>query len=271
MNHPGMANELEWFFAQLLLTLPFVGAFVLYVVAVLLSYRTRKPWPLYRTLIWIAGCFAAYLAVAGPIAEKAHTDFAFHMIGHLLLGMLAPLLMALAAPVTLLVRTLPVPMAKGVSQLLRSKIPQVIADPSVASLLNIGALWLLYTTSLFAFMHAHPFLYFLIHIHVFLAGYMFTISMIYIDPVSHRKPFLYRAIVLVIALAGHGILSKWIYANPPVGVAPEQAQTGAMLMYYGGDAIDLLLLFIFCFQWYKATRRSARASLLLQENSRANI
>ncbi|WP_062748431.1 cytochrome c oxidase assembly protein [Shouchella tritolerans] len=270
MNHPGMANELEWFLAQLLLILPFASAFVLYIIAALLSYRTVKPWPLYRTLMWIAGCFAAYLAVAGPIAEKAHTDFAFHMVGHLLLGMLAPLLMALAAPVTLLVRTLPVPMAKGVSQLLRSKIPQAIADPIVASLLNIGALWLLYTTGLFAFMHAHPFLYFLIHIHVFLAGYMFTISMIYIDPVSHRKPFLYRAIVLVIALAGHGILSKWIYANPPVGVAPEQAQTGAMLMYYGGDAIDLFLLFIFCFQWYKATRRSARASLLLQENSRAS-
>ena len=67
-----------------------------------------------------------------------------------------------------------------------------------------------------------------------------------------------RAIILVIAIAGHGILSKYIYAHPPDGVSSEQAKLGGMLMYYGGDAIDLILVFWLCMQWYKAARPRSR-------------
>lgn len=97
-------------------------------------------------------------------------------------------------------------------------------------------------------------LYVIVHFHVFLAGYMFTISMIYVDPIPHRFSFLYRAIVLMIALAGHSVLAKYIYAHPPAGVQVEQVELGAMLMYYGGDAIDVVLIFILCRQWFHATR-----------------
>ena len=65
---------------------------------------------------------------------------------------------------------------------------------------------------------------------------------------------MFRAIVLVCSLAGHSILSKYLYAHPPIGVSSADAETGAMLMYYGGDLIDLGLILIFCYQWYKATR-----------------
>jgi putative membrane protein len=78
--------------------------------------------------------------------------------------------------------------------------------------------------------------------------------MIYIDLTPHRTSFLHRAIVLVIALAGHGILSKFIYIHAPAGVPAEQAELGGMLMYYGGDAIDIVIIFILCWQWYVATR-----------------
>ena len=168
--------------------------------------------------------------------------------------MLAPLLMVLAAPMTLALRTLPVDAARGLSRVLKTRPIRTLSDPMVASLLNVGGLWILYTTDLFIAMQKTPFLHRLIHLHVFLAGYLFTASMIYIDPVPHRSSFLYRASVLLIALAAHGILAKYIYAHPPGGVLRSQAESGAMLMYYGGDAIDLILLFIFFLQWYKATR-----------------
>jgi putative membrane protein len=106
-------------------------------------------------------------------------------------------------------------------------------------------------------------LHMLIHIHVFFAGYLFTVSMIYIDPIPHRTSYVYRAIVMVIALAAHGILSKYIYAQPPYGVPAAQAETGGMLMYYGGDAIDLVLICVFCFQWFRATRPRTSLSTVL--------
>ncbi len=246
---------------QLLLALPFVLTLVIYILAAVVSSRRHKPWPKYRTACWAFGVLFATIAVAGPLADRAHADFTAHMLGHLLLGMLAPLLMVLAAPMTLLLRTLSVPLARRVSKLLRSRPSQLLTNPAVASFLNIGGLWLLYTTDLYTLMHESILLHLLVHIHVFLAGYIFTVSMIYIDPIPHQTSFLYRAIVFVVALAGHGILSKYIYAHPPDGVPAEQAELGGMLMYYGGDIIDIVIIFLFCLQWFRATRPRARSAV----------
>lgn len=251
---------------QLLLALPFLLSLVMYIIAVVISSRYHKPWAIYRTVCWVFGIFFATIAVAGPLANRAHTDFTAHMFGHLFLGMLAPLLMALAAPMTLILRTLSVPLARRLSKVLRSWPSRMFTNPVVASFLNIGGLWLLYTTNLYSLIHESILLHLIVHFHVFLAGYLFTMSIIYIDPTPHRTPFLYRAIVLIVALAGHGILSKYIYAHPPEGVLLEQAEMGGMLMYYGGDIIDIILIFIFCLQWFRAIRprTSIHESLISQ-------
>lgn len=238
---------------QLLLAIPFMAGFILYFLAIFLSRQKGRNWPVHRTIFWVFGTFFAVAAVAGPVANRAHTDFTYHMAGHLLLGMLAPLLMALAAPMTLLVRSLSVTSARKVSRLLRSQPVRILSDPITASILNIGGLWLLYTTNLFHAMYESVILYLIIHLHVFLAGYLFTTSIIYIDPIAHRTSYVYRSIVLVLALAGHGILAKYLYAHPLDGIPVSQAETGGMFMYYGGDAIDLMLIIILFFHWYKST------------------
>lgn len=239
---------------QLLLALPFVLALVIYILAVSVSSRRRRPWPIYRTVCWVLGVHFAIIAVAGPLANRAHADFTIHMFGHLLLGMLAPLLMVLAAPIKLVLRTLSIPSARRLSKVLRSWPSRVFTHPVVTTFLNIGGLWLLYTTNLYSLMQESTLLHLIVHFHVFVTGYLFTVSMIYIDPIPHRIPFLYRSIVFNIALAGHSILSKYIYAHPPDGVTLEHAETGGMLMYYGGDIIDIVLIFILCLQWFRATR-----------------
>ncbi|WP_373464724.1 cytochrome c oxidase assembly protein [Bacillus sp. V2I10] len=239
---------------QLLLALPFVAALVLYGMAVSISNRSRRKWPVSRSVFWFIGIFCAFSAVSGPLANRAHMDFTAHMLGHLLLGMLAPLLMVLAAPMTLFLRTLKVNQARRLTSVLKSLPIRILSDPLTASLLNVGGLWLLYTTDLYPAMHQHSILHIVIHLHVFLAGYLFTVSMIYIDPAPHRTSFAYRMIVLVLAFGGHGILSKFIYAYPPNEVSLEQAEASGMLMYYGGDVIDIVIIFILCLQWYRAAR-----------------
>ncbi|MFE0555025.1 cytochrome c oxidase assembly protein [Paenibacillus sp. NPDC058910] len=88
------------------------------------------------------------------------------------------------------------------------------------------------------------------------------VSLLYVDVAPHRLSFETRAIILMIAMAGHGILSKYIYAYPPDGVSSEQAELGGMLMYYGGEAIDLFLVYWLCMQWYKSVRPRPAASML---------
>jgi putative membrane protein len=77
---------------------------------------------------------------------------------------------------------------------------------------------------------------------------------VYIDPTPHRLSYLYRSLVLLFALSAHAILAKHIYAFPPAGVAKQEAEIGGMLMYYGGDAIDLIIIIMLCHQWYRSTQ-----------------
>jgi putative membrane protein len=239
---------------ELLLVLPFVLAALIYILFALFSNRRHKRWPYYRYIYCILGVFFAAITLIGPIATLAHVNFTIHMAGHLFLGMLAPLLLVLAAPMTLLMRTLHVKSARRLSHVLKSLPVSVYSNPVVASTLNIGGLWVLYTTELYSMMQDNLLLHIVVHIHVFLAGYLYTISILYIDPVPHRYGFIFRAVVLILSLAAHGILSKYIYSNPPVGVPIEQAEAGGQVMYYGGDIVEAFLIFLFCQQWYRAKR-----------------
>ncbi|MEW9673330.1 cytochrome c oxidase assembly protein [Ammoniphilus sp. 3BR4] len=240
--------------SELILTLVFILVSIIYLLAAIRSSCNHRKWPLYRSVCWVLGVLCASAAIVGPVANDAHTNFPAHMLGHLLLGMLAPLLMALAAPMTLFLRSLPVNVARRLTHVLKTRPLRILSNPMVASLMNVGGLWILYTTDLYTAMQQNAWLHLFMHIHVFLAGFLFTVSIIYSDLVPHRFSFIYRALVLLIALAAHGILAKFIYAHPPGNILQSQAESAAMLMYYGGDAIDLMIIFIFCLQWYKATR-----------------
>ncbi|MDG5787162.1 cytochrome c oxidase assembly protein [Evansella sp. AB-P1] len=239
---------------QLILAIPFLLLLVTYITAVIVSNRRLRKWPFYRIILWIFGTSCVVVSIIGPVAEWSHTNFSIHMLVHLLFGMAAPLVMALGAPMTLFMRTIPVSQARRLSKALKSRFIVVICNPVVASILNVGGLWLLYTTSLYSYMHQHTVLYVLVHFHVFIAGYLFTISIIYIDPIHKRTHYIYRAIVLIFALAGHGILSKYIYAHPPLGVPIIQGEIGGIIMYYGGDAVDIVIVIFLCYQWFRATR-----------------
>ncbi|MBW7455502.1 cytochrome c oxidase assembly protein [Paenibacillus sepulcri] len=235
----------------MLVALIFFAITMLYIGAVVVSNRHYRKWPRYRIYCWCAGVWCAALAIIGPLADRGHTDFTAHMTGHLLLGMLAPLLTVLAAPAALVLRSLKISSARRFSRILKSRFMHFFMHPFTASLLDIGGLWVLYTTGLYEAMHKNMLINIAVHIHVFLAGYLFTASIIYMNPVSHRFSFKYRAAMLIMAFAGHSILSKIIYASPQEGVPIEQVKNGAQFMYFGGDAIELLMITIFCYQWYK--------------------
>lgn len=231
------------------------------VIYVVLAAADRR-WPIRRCVSWLLGCSAAALSVVGPWAGAADSSFRAHMVTHLLLGMVAPLLLVLAAPATLVLRSLPVASARRLSRLLTSAPLRVVTEPVVAATLSAGGLWLLYTTDLYPAMHHRPVVHLLVHLHLFVAGYLLTVAMISRDPLPHRRSFLHRSIVLVLTMAAHDVLAKHLYAHPPSGVSAADAEAGSMLMYYGGDAVELMIVVVLCQRWYRATRPRLAASRL---------
>lgn len=212
-------------------------------------------WPRHRTALWLAGLLAAGAATLGPIAEAGHHDFRAHMVGHLLLGMAAPLLLVRAAPVTLLLRALPVGSARRVSWVLRSRGIRLLTEPVVAATLDLGGLWVLYRTDLFALTHDHELVHLAVHVHVLAAGCLFATAVIGIDPMPHRRSFTHRGVVLVLAAAAHAVLAKSIYADAPEGVGAAAARTAGMIMYYGGDVIELAMVAVLWADWYRRRGR----------------
>lgn len=223
-----------------------------YIIAAERSNRRYRRWPAHRAFCWIAGLGCVTLAIDGPLAELAHSSFVAHMGGHLLLGMLAPLLIALAYPFPLLVRSLTIPSARRLMRWMRHPYVHLATHPIAATIINIGSLWALYTTDLYGAMHGSKTIHVIVHIHFFLSGYVWTSSILDMNPVSHRYRYTYRIIVLILAIAGHSILAKWMYSSPPSGVPIEQAEAGAQLMYYGGDAVEAMLIAILCYRHYRS-------------------
>lgn len=242
--------------ADWVLVVPFLLAAVAYIAALAIGESRRgRSWPWYRTFLWITGLTAAASGFIGPLSSAAHDSFTAHMGAHLLVGMVAPLLLVLAAPITLALRTMSVAPARRLGWLLRSPLGQLLTHPIVAALLNVGGMWVLYLTPLYELMQQVMLVHLLVMLHFLLAGYLYTVSLVSVDPSPHRAGFALRMIVLVVSVAAHGVLAKLLYADPLPGVTAADAHTGAQLMFYGGDAVDVVLIVLLCAQWYRVTGR----------------
>lgn len=232
--------------------------------AYLAAVRTRRlagrGWPGLRTASFVIGLATAAAAVSPPLQAAGHADVRAHMVQHLLLGMFAPLALVLAAPGTLLVGALPVGTRGRVRAVLRSRALHGVAHPATAAVLDVGGLYLLYLTPLYALTRDSPLAHHLVTLHVLLAGYLFSWSIAGPDPAPGRPGTAVRVAALIAAGAAHGHLAKLLHARADefaAGLAtrPDELRAAAQLMYYGGDVAELALAAALFAAWY---RRRAR-------------
>lgn len=255
----GGGNIVFWIFV-----LPFAAAVIAYLVSVASENRRDREWPLHRVMCWVGGCMIALIGMLGPLSDDGFTGFTGHMTAHVMVGMVAPLLLVLGAPVTLALRTLDIRPARRISRVLRSRPARILALPAVAAALNVGSMALLYLTPLRELVDV-PFFHLVLMGHFLLLGTLFTASVVAVDPNPHRASIRNRLIVLVLALAAHGVVSKLIYAQPLAGVPRADSELGAQVMFYAGDVVDLALIVLVLAEWYRVSgRRLARQHLVAE-------
>lgn len=248
MNHPAHHHAPESGIGPLETLLP-VPALLICAAGYLLLARTarrRNPvlgWSTRRTAAFTTGLLLLAAGLLPPLAPFAGADFRGHMVQHLLVGMYAPLLLVLGAPVTLLLRTLPAASARRLTAVLHSRPARVLTHPAVALLLSTGSLALLYFTPLHDAAAAHPAGTWLILLHFLLSGCLFAHAIAGPDPAPARPGVPARLVVLGLAIAGHAVMSQLMYGGYWVQVHAPAAEVrgGAEIMYYGGDIAELLL------------------------------
>lgn len=256
----------------------------LYIRGVVILAKRGDKWPVGRTIAFALAIAATDFATSGGLGAYAHFAFSYHMVAHMILGMVAPIGFVLSAPITLALRTLPIgrtPDERGIRgnliALLHSKYFRVISNPVVALAIFDGSLFLLYMTPLFGdLMQSHQGHLFM-NIHFLLAGTLFFHVIVGIDPSPKRVPYIVRIIILFAAMSIHAFFSiallsattlldggYFLSLDRPWGtdLLADQSAGGAVGWAMGEIPILIALIATFI-QWVrddkKETRRIDRA------------
>ncbi|WP_307167090.1 cytochrome c oxidase assembly protein [Streptomyces rishiriensis] len=268
-GHHAGSGLVEWLLPALLL-LTAAGAYVL------LARRAgrRNPglgWNRWRTTSFLTAVVLLGVALLPPVAPLAHEDFRGHMVQHMLIGMYAPLALVLAAPVTLLLRTLPTARGRQLTAVLHSAPSRALTHPVVALALSTGSLVVLYFTPLYNATMGNPAAHWLLHAHFLLSGCLFAYVIAGPDPAPARPSVRARLVCLGVAIAAHAAISQLMYGGFWVDVhAPiHQVRTAAEVMYYGGDVAELLLAAALVATWRPDHRRRVSGGLPASRQSPA--
>jgi putative copper resistance protein D len=186
----------------------------LYIKGVMVLTKRGDKWPVGRTISFALGIAVIDFATSGGLGLYAHFSFSYHMIAHMLLGMIAPIGLVLGAPMTLALRTLPqgrTPSERGVRGsllgALHSKVGIFYTNPIVALLIFDGSLFALYFTDLFASMMQSHIGHLFMSLHFLAAGFLFFFVVIGIDPNPRKIPHLVQIVILFGAMSIHAFFS----------------------------------------------------------------
>ncbi|MFM9151285.1 MAG: cytochrome c oxidase assembly protein [Candidatus Planktophila sp.] len=202
----------------------FIGALVLttalYIKGVVILKKRGDTWPVGRTVAFALGITGIDFATSGGLGVYAMYSFEYHMVAHMTLGMIAPIGLVLGAPVTLALRTLPqgrTPEERGpravLVALLHSRYGILLTNPVIALALFDGSLFVLYFTDLFGTLMSNHAGHLLMNIHFILAGFLFFMIVIGVDPSPRRIHHLVRIVILFAAMAIHAFFSIALLAT----------------------------------------------------------
>jgi putative copper resistance protein D len=247
-----------------------------YLALVHRLHRRGDAWKIGHTISWLLGCVALIYVTCGGIAVYGRLFFSLHMVGHMALSMVVPPLLVFGAPVTLLLRALPVRRdgSRGPREwllaVMESRYVKVITHPVFAGVMFTGSLVAFYYSSLFGLALRTHAGHELMMVHFLLAGYLFTFAVIGVDPAPVRLGYAFRLLLLFITMAFHAFFAVGLMSQETLlqgsyfsslgwGIdALADQKNGGAIAWGVGDGPTLLLAVVLALQWARSDERLAR-------------
>jgi cytochrome c oxidase assembly factor CtaG/putative copper export protein len=267
----------SWNF-DLLWVLGCAFALFFYLAGVRRLRKRGDKWPIHRTVLWVAGIVLLFYITSGGINVYEKYLFSQHMLAHMVLTMMVPLLLVPGAPVTLALRAIRKRSdgSRGgrewILLAVHSRVADVLSNPIVAAILFAGSLWLFYYTPLFRWATTDHVGHEWMITHFLITGYLFVQSLIGIDPVKYRLAYPFRLLLLLGTMAFHAffglsimtnqglLLADWFGAMGRVwGATPlVDQQTGGGIAWSVGEIPTVILAIVVAIQWSRSDDRETK-------------
>ena len=250
----------------------------LYLYGVKVLRDRGDKWPLSRTIPWVFGMLVLFYVTNG--APHAYQEYLFsvHMVGHMMLSMLVPVLLVPGAPVTLLSRAQAARtdgsrgLREWVLWAVHTPYAWFISQPIVAGLNFALSLVMFYYTPLFRWATEEHLGHQWMLVHFLIVGYLFVQSLIGVDPQPHRPGYPIKLMLLIGTMAFHAffglglmnerglLLADWFgsmgrtWGDDPLS---DQAVGGAFA-WGVGELPTIVITLIVVTQWYRSDIRERK-------------
>ncbi|GGS98190.1 cytochrome c oxidase assembly protein [Streptomyces chromofuscus] len=271
-----LGRGLQWSAEPFFLVACLLGL-ALYGWGVVRLRRRGDAWPLARTVSYVAGVLTIGLMMCTRLNDYGMVMFSVHMVQHMVISMLSPILILLGGPITLALRALP-PAGRGrkgprelLLALLHSRYMRIITHPAFTIPLFIASLYALYFSSIFDFLMGSKPGHIAMMVHFLAVGLVFFWPIIGVDPGPHRPGHLMRMLELFAGMPFHAFFGIALmmattpmvktYADPPASLGidalADQNAAGGIAWAFS-EIPSVLVLIALLFQWYASEQRQAR-------------
>lgn len=268
----------DWRFDLIFGTAAIVLA-ALYVAGVVRLRRRGDHWPPGRTVSWLLGCLALLFVTSSGVGRYMPAMFSMHMVAHMGLSMLVPILLVLGAPVTLALRALPAAGKDGppgprewLLAALHSHLSRFLTNPVVATVLFVAGFYGLYLSNLFDTTVSSHAGHLAMNVHFLLSGYLFYWVVIGVDPTPRPIPPLAKVGVVFASLPLHAffgvVLMGWrkvlgadYYRSLGLSWHTDllgDQRLGGGIAWAAGEVPLVIVMIALLVQWARSDRRTAR-------------
>lgn len=275
----------EWQFS------PVVSAAVLVLAAGYLASSWRvarrhpaRPWPASRTLAFLAGLAVIVVATQSSIGAYDDVLVSVHMVQHVLLIMVAPPLLVLGRPVTLLMHAYGHPVHGWLKRAVRSRAATALTWPPGITAGYCAVVAGTHLTPMMSLAVRYPALHDAEHVLYLVTGYLFFLPVIGSEPIRWRVPAAGRLLMLlavmpidtvtgvVLMLAQRGYLPTYPAAGRAWGPAPlADLHDAGIVMWAGGDSIMTALAVAMCVLVIHDPRRAGQLGRWVEGIRRAGL
>ncbi|CAL9344438.1 putative protein [Streptomyces sp. enrichment culture] len=244
----------------------------LYLWGALRLHRRGDRWPVGRTVSFVLGIVSILAVTATALNDYGMVLFSVHMVQHMVLSMVTPILLLLGAPVTLAMRALP-PSAprRLLIAFLHTRYVRVLTSPVFTIPLFIASLYGLYFTPIFDFLMGSRAGHIGMMVHFLAVGLVFFWPIMGVDPGPHRSGYVMRLLELFATMPFHAFFGIALmmgsepmistFADPAPSLAvdalADQSAAGGIAWAFS-EIPTVLVLIALVFQWWASEERTAR-------------